>query len=241
MRIPGSVVSLPSPTAPPHPQSQSRPGPDAFPQLRPQPPTCPAPGPPAEEVSASPPARKKGERMRVKASRRGVPYQLPQGPRLLPGQTLNFLSLKNGGEPLPRSLKLGTSRFSMGGRRQDARKWHQGPRRPLPAPAPPRTRLTHPKVLMKPLTEPSAYRETMSPMWRKLDISLMTAARRGPGAVRAPRGARPGSVQRTEMTAEAGGARPHPRAGRSARPGRASGHRGGRRRGAAREPLVASG
>lgn len=137
MRIPGSVVSLPSPTAPPHPQSQSRPGPDAFPQLRPQPPTCPAPGPPAEEVSASPPARKKGERMRVKASRRGVPYQLPQGPRLLPGQTLNFLSLKNGGEPLPRSLKLGTSRFSMGGRRQDARKWHQGPRRPLPAPAPP--------------------------------------------------------------------------------------------------------
>lgn len=28
---------------------------------------------------------------------------------------------------------------------------------------------TYPKVLMKPFTEPSAYRDTMSPMWRKLD------------------------------------------------------------------------
>lgn len=31
-------------------------------------------------------------------------------------------------------------------------------------------RATYPKVLMKPLTEPSAYRDTMSPMWRKLDL-----------------------------------------------------------------------
>lgn len=29
---------------------------------------------------------------------------------------------------------------------------------------------TYPRVLMKPLTEPSAYRDTMSPMWRKLDL-----------------------------------------------------------------------
>lgn len=29
---------------------------------------------------------------------------------------------------------------------------------------------TYPKVLIKPLVEPSAYREQMSPMWRKLDI-----------------------------------------------------------------------
>lgn len=28
---------------------------------------------------------------------------------------------------------------------------------------------THPRVLMKPLTEPSAYRDTMSPIWRKLE------------------------------------------------------------------------
>lgn len=39
----------------------------------------------------------------------------------------------------------------------------------------PRERPTHPRVLMKPLTEPSAYRETMSPMCRKLDISFMVA------------------------------------------------------------------
>lgn len=29
---------------------------------------------------------------------------------------------------------------------------------------------THPKVLINPLVEPSAYREHMSPIWRKLDI-----------------------------------------------------------------------
>lgn len=29
---------------------------------------------------------------------------------------------------------------------------------------------TYPRVLMKPLVEPSAYREQMSPIWRKLDI-----------------------------------------------------------------------
>lgn len=56
---------------------------------------------------------------------------------------------------------------------------------------------------MKPLTEPSAYRETMSPMWRKLDISLMAAALRGAEAVGAPRGARPGLGQRAERTKEA--------------------------------------
>lgn len=31
-------------------------------------------------------------------------------------------------------------------------------------------RWTYPRVLMKPLVDPSAYREQMSPMWRKLDI-----------------------------------------------------------------------
>lgn len=31
-------------------------------------------------------------------------------------------------------------------------------------------RWTYPRVLMKPLVEPSAYREQMSPMCRKLDI-----------------------------------------------------------------------
>lgn len=31
-------------------------------------------------------------------------------------------------------------------------------------------RWTYPSVLMKPLVDPSAYREQMSPIWRKLDI-----------------------------------------------------------------------
>ena len=31
-------------------------------------------------------------------------------------------------------------------------------------------RLTYPRVLMKPLVDPSAYREQMSPMCKKLDI-----------------------------------------------------------------------
>lgn len=41
--------------------------------------------------------------------------------------------------------------------------------------------LTHPRVLMKPLVEPSAYREQMSPMCRKLDIlSDMSHTHTGP-------------------------------------------------------------
>lgn len=45
---------------------------------------------------------------------------------------------------------------------------------------------THPRVLMKPLTEPSAYRDTISPMCRKLEaesdiLQLLAVPRRRAG------------------------------------------------------------
>ena len=49
---------------------------------------------------------------------------------------------------------------------------------------------TYPRVLMKPLVEPSAYREQMSPMWRKLDI----LSDMSPGE---PAGHRPGGREGT--------------------------------------------
>lgn len=51
----------------------------------------------------------------------------------------------------------------------------------------------------------------MSPMWRKLDISLMAAALGGAGAVEAPRGERPGAVRKAETTREAERGAPPPR------------------------------
>lgn len=103
---------------------------------------------------------------------------------------------------------------------------------------PPRT---HPKVLMKPLTEPSAYRETMSPMWRKLDISLMAAALGGAEAAGGPKGARLGSAWRTEKTSGAGSGASPPRGRelRAAGAGWRPPERKAARRG--REPAVASG
>lgn len=94
---------------------------------------------------------------------------------------------------------------------------------------------------MKPLTEPSAYRETMSPMWRKLDISLMAAALGGAGAVGAPRGARPGAVRKAEKTREAERGAPPPRSRALGAAGAGWRPPSGRQRGAAREPEVASG
>lgn len=83
--------------------------------------------------------------------------------------------------PLP--LEAGDGRVPCRGRAAGRRQVARGPTASSPRPRPPRTQLTHPKVLMKPLTEPSAYRDTMSPMCRKLDISLMAAALRGAGVV----------------------------------------------------------
>lgn len=155
---------------------------------------CPRAGTTCRGSLASPRALKTA---RLEVSRRGVPpANSARAPDSYLGKHFNFLSLK-GGDPLPRSLKLGTSRSSVEGRQQDAPV-------PPPLPRPSRTRLTHPKVLMKPLTEPSAYRETISPMWRKLDISLMTAALREPGAVRALSGAWPGWVRRKKTPGQGG-------------------------------------
>ncbi len=152
--------AFPHSSAPPPEPVTSRPGclsPTQAPATH-----LPRPGPPAEEV-ASPraPRQASGVSAGVQASRRGRPRPTTpaEGSDFYLGE--HFTSfLQKRGEPLPRSLKLGTSRSSVRGRRQTHANGTRAPSRP----APPRTRLTHPKVLMKPLTEPSAYRETMSPM-----------------------------------------------------------------------------
>lgn len=92
----------------------------------------------------------------------------------------------------PRALNCDseTWRWRAAGVRGDRK--HRSPERAS------RQRRAYPKVLMKPFTEPSAYRDTMSPIWRKLDIcsDILTAAPRqtcsafpiGAGQTLAPHG-----------------------------------------------------
>lgn len=88
----------PPPTAPSHPQSRSRPDPDAVPQLRPQPPTCPRPGTTCRgSFGLSAPSEERRARNAGGYAEPGASCQLRQGARLLPGQTFHFLSLKEGG------------------------------------------------------------------------------------------------------------------------------------------------
>lgn len=93
------------PTLAPHPQSQTstpRPSPRTL-----APATCTSRGPLAKEVQTPQPRFKKGVCQKWRASWALTPPGTPQGTRLLPEQTADFLSLREQGPASPSFWRLG--------------------------------------------------------------------------------------------------------------------------------------